>query len=304
MRVTLDIDQLLKDGKITQAEHEKLRELAKESTASLAFNLLVGFGVIAVAGAALALLPVPTTAILIGLLVLVGGLALSHGAPKQWGLLANICILVGALMAGGGIVTETEGSFGSLLLVTLLFAAGAVIARSSLLAVMAVLMLSSCIGARTGYFHASYFLVIKEPSLTIGVFTIISIGLLQLSRHLSADYARISVAASRTGVLLVNFGFWVGSLWGDKFQSQDIIIPDEIFAIAWALALLATAVWAWRCHRRWVLNTTAVFAGIHFYTQWFENLGATPGTVLIAGLLALGFAVVLKRLNNAIKTAG
>ena len=41
-----------------------------------------------------------------------------------------------------------------------------------------------------------------------------------------------------------------------------------------------------------------VFAGIHFYTQWFEHLGATPGSVLLAGVLLLGLAVLLWRLNR------
>ena len=54
MKVTLDLDQLLADGKITRAEYEKLGQLAAKSTGSLAFNMLIGFGVIAVSGAALA----------------------------------------------------------------------------------------------------------------------------------------------------------------------------------------------------------------------------------------------------------
>jgi iron complex transport system permease protein len=29
-------------------------------------------------------------------------------------------------------------------------------------------------------------------------------------------------------------------------------------------------------NRRWLVNLVALFAGIHFYTQWFERLGATP----------------------------
>ena len=38
---------------------------------------------------------------------------------------------------------------------------------------------------------------------------------------------------------------------------------------------------------------------IHFYTQWFEHLGATPGTVLVAGLLAMGIALGLRYFNKA-----
>lgn len=45
----------------------------------------------------------------------------------------------------------------------------------------------------------------------------------------------------------------------------------------------------------------AVFGGILFYTQWFERLGASQGTVLAAGLLALGFAVGLLVMNTKIK---
>lgn len=301
MKVTLDLDQLLNEGKISQAEYQKLSQLAAKSTGSLAFNLLIGFGVIAVSGAALALVPAPTTAIILGVFILFAGLTLLRSDSEQWKVLSNICILVGALMGGGGIVAEFEGSLGSILSVTTLFALAAIFARSTLLAVLATLMLSASIGARTGYFHASYFLVIQEPTVTIVLFSTLAIGLYQLSKRLSAEYARIAIASARTGVFLVNFGFWVGSLWGERSNTKELIMSDTVFAVAWALALLATAIWSWQRNRRWVLNTVATFGGIHFYTQWFEHLGASPGTVLIAGLLALGFAVGLRSLNSKLK---
>lgn len=301
MKITLDLDHLLKEGKITRDEYDKLSGLAAQSTGSLAFNLLIGFGVVAVSGATLALVPAPATAIVIGLLILLGGLALLRGGIDQWKLLANICLLIGALLLGGGIMAETKGSLASILVVTAIFAVAGVVARSGLMTVLATLVLSASIGARTGYFHASYFLVIKEPTLTIVIFTVLAIGLYQLSKILAADYERIALASARTGVFLVNFGFWVGSLWGERSENREILIADEVFAIAWALALIGTAIWSWRANRRWVLNTVAVFAGIHFYTQWFENLGATPGTVLVAGLLALGFALGLRGVNSRMR---
>jgi len=297
MKVTLDLDQLLADGKITQAEHEKLGQLAAKSTGSLAFNILIGFGVIAVSGAALALVPAPLTAILIGLCVLVCGLFILRSGSEQWKVLANICVLVGALMTGGGIVVASKGSLASILSVAALFAVSSLFAKSSLLAILATLMLSASIGARTGYFHASYFLMIKEPTLTVIIFSLLAIGAYQLSKKLAPDYERLAIASARTGVFLVNFGFWVGSLWGDRSDTREVVISSSIFAVLWALALLATAIWSWKQNRRWVLNTVATFGGIHFYTQWFENLGATPGTVLIAGLLALGFAAGLRSIN-------
>jgi hypothetical protein len=301
MKITLDIDKLLAEQSISRDEYDRLKALAARSTSSLAFNILIGFGVIAVSGAALALVPAAGSAVVIGLGVLVLGLLILRRNPRQWAVLANICILVGALMAGGGIVALGEGGLPSILAVTALFAAAGIFAGSSLLAVLATLMLSTGIGARTGYFHASYFLVIREPALTVVVFSLLAAGLYYLSRTLTPAYERLAVAASRTSLFLVNLGFWVGSLWGDRFGDGQTMIPDAVFSLLWAGALVATGIWAWQRNRRWVLNTVAVFGGIHFYTQWFETLGASPGTVLIAGLLALAFAAALRSVNGMLK---
>ena len=297
MKVTIDLDKLLEEGKISQAEHDKFTQFSARGTAALAFNILVGFGVIAVSGATLALLPTPTTAIALGLVICAAGIALVYARYEQWMVLANICVVVGAVLFGGGIIKAGEGSVGSFLLVAAAFAGAGVLARSWLLTVLAVLALSSCLGARTGYLHATYFLGIQEPTLTVLLFTIFSIGTYQLSKRLAADYQGIAIAASRTGVFLVNFGFWIGSLWGDRKQGGEIVIADWVFAGLWAIALIAAGVWAWKRNRRWLVNVVAVFGGIHFYTQWFERLGASAETVLIAGLLALGFAIGLRALN-------
>jgi hypothetical protein len=301
MKVTLDLDQLLGEGKIDQLEYEKLSQLASATTGSLAFNVLVGFGVIAVSGAALALVPTPATAIIIGLGVLAAGLFLLRGKLEQWRVLANICILVGALMAGGGIITQADGHPVSVFCVAVLLAIMAVFARSGLLAVLATLTLSAAIGARTGYLHASYFLGIEEPAITIILFTALAIGVYQLSRTIPNEFEKVAIASARTSVFLVNFGFWIGSLWGERSDVGDIVIPDVVFSLLWAATLLATAIWSWKANRRWVLNTVVVFGGIHFYTQWFEHLGATPATVLFAGLLALGFALGLRVVNTKMK---
>lgn len=301
MKITLDLKELLDDGKITQAEFEKFSALAATSTGSLAFNILIGFGVIAVSAATLALAPRPSTAIAIGLVAMLVGLAILRRESDQWTVLANIFMLVGALMSGGGIIAAAQGNLASILAVTALFAVAGVFARSALLVVLATLMLSASIGAKTGYFHASYFLVIKEPTITIGLFLLVGVGLYQLSKRLPAAFERLAIASARTCVFLVNFGFWVGSLWGERADSREVIVSDSVFAIAWAIALIVAAIWSWRSNRRWVLNTVATFGGIHLYTQWFEHLGASPGTILIAGILALVFALALKNINKTMK---
>lgn len=296
MKVTLDLDQLLRHGAITREEYDRLSHLAARSTGSLAFNLLIGFGVVAVSGAALALVPAVGTAVTLGLGMLALGIAFLRAGTDQWGLFAQICILVGSLLTGGGITGGADGSLASILGVAGLFAVTAVFARSGLLAVLATLMLSAAVGARTGYFHASYFLIIREPVITVVLFTLLAMGLYQLAKAIPRECGRLALVAARTAVFLVNFGFWVGSLWGDDLASLSI--PDSVFSVAWALALLATGIWSWRRNRRWVLNTCAVFAGIHLYTQWFEHLHASAGSVLLAGLVALTLALVLHRLNR------
>ncbi len=297
MKVTIDLDLLLAEGKINQAEYDKFNQFSARGTAHLAFNILVGFGVIAVSGAALALLPAPSTAIALGLAISAVGLTLMYGRFDKWSVLANICILVGALLFGGGGINVGEGSVGSFLLVAAAFACAGVLARSSLLTVLAVLALSSCLGVRTDYFRATYFLGIQEPALTVALFTLFSVATYQLAKRLATDFQGVAIAASRTGVFLVNFGFWIGSLWGDRKLEGEIIIADWVFAALWAIALIASATWAWNQNRKWLVNVAAVFGAIHFYTQWFERLGTSAGTVLIAGLLALGFAIGLRGLN-------
>lgn len=308
MKVTLDLDELLHGGDITQAEYEKLGRLAGAATGSLAFNLLVGFGIVAVAAAALALVPAPPTAIVIGLCVLLAGMLLRRASLAQWQLLANICILVGALMAGGGLIAGDDGSLASMLTVTVAYALIAVFARSSLMAVLATLMLAGCIGSRTGYSHASYGLEIQEPIYTIVLFSLVAAGLYRLSRIIPQGYLKIAEAASRTAVFLVNFGFWIGSLWGDHLGRgaaertlANGYIGAPFFAVLWGLVLLAAGIWAWRRNRRWVLNTVVVFVAINLYTQWFEHLEASAGSVLIAGLVALAAAVALSFVNTAMK---
>jgi hypothetical protein len=49
MKVTVDIDKLLRENRISAAEYAKLKGSAADDTGSLALNVLLGFGVIATA---------------------------------------------------------------------------------------------------------------------------------------------------------------------------------------------------------------------------------------------------------------
>lgn len=311
MKIVLDIDKLLADGQITAGEYERLKGFSLKETGSLAFNILIGFGVIATAGGALALLPSSLTAIVLGVVLAVGGMALTLHRADEWGLLGSILLLVGSVTAGGGIIALTEGGVIGFLIVTVLCAGAAIFAKSVLLSILATLALSATVGAMTAYGHATYVLVIRQPAVTVVLFSILALVTYYLSKRLKPDYERIAIAFSRTSLFLVNLGFWVGSLWGDSLWNQrgnwdfrsGAVIPDWVFVIGWAVALIATGVWAAGANKRWVVNLLTVFGAIHFYTQYFERLGASPGSILVAGLVAIAIAFGIVWYNKPTKRA-
>lgn len=322
MKITLDLSRLVEEGKLTPAEAERLKGLARHDTGSLGINILIGFGVVAVAAGVGALVPTALTAIVIGAVLFGVGLMLILQRVQAWDLLAQICLVIGALTLAGGVLYLDNGSLRAAIAITLGLAASAVLARSSLLAALAVISLAGCFGARTGYMHAMYSLSIQEPAVTIGVFSALALLTYLVSQRVQADYERIAIAAARTSVFLVNFGFWIGSLWGDRLRllramaagdpaiqtggartAPAVVIPDYVFGIGWALALVAVGVWGVKANRRWVVNIAAVFGAIHFYTQWFEKLGANPLSVLLGGLIMLGIAMALWSFNRRLARA-
>ena len=195
-----------------------------------------------------------------------------------------------------------NGSLRAALVITAAFAATAVLTRSSLMAALSVVSLAGCLGARTGYVHAMYSLSIQEPTVTIVLFSALALALYQVSLRVRADYERIAIAAARMSVVLVNFGFWIGSLWGDNlrlvragFLERRRGPPDaarrrhdpvrHVLHRVGAGADRGRRLGRERSNRRWVVNVAAVFAGIHFYTQWFSILGANAVSVLAGGIL-------------------
>ncbi len=315
MRVTLDLSKLVEEGKLLPAEAERLKLLASGGTSSLAINILVGFGIVAVTAGTVALVPTPATALLLGLVVFAIGLAFILQRREQWSLLAQILVVVGALTFSGGVLAIGKGALSAMLIVTAALAGASIIARSSLLMAAAVLALGACLGARAGYWNATYMLAIYEPLITIVLFSLLALGAYYLSKSVAADYERLALIAAQTSVFMVNFGFWVGSLWGDDLllirsllrgdpntlashPTSSPLISPLAFAIGWALVLLGAGILGVRENRRLLVNLAAVFGAIHFYTQWFERLGVQPLSVLVSGLLMLTFALGLRTFNK------
>ncbi len=269
-----------------------------ESTASLALNIVLAFGVIAVAGGTLALLQSAPATIALGMVMAVGGSCFCTFMAERFRLLGNILLPMGALTAAGGIIFSTEGSVRGFALVTGLFLVGAVVARSGLLASLAVFALLSVLGGATGYEHACYFLEIQHPSLTVGVFSLLAAAAYFGSLYQPPAYARLAIIASRTAVVVANFGFWVCSLWGDHFDESGQYGSEWFFITGWAVAIIVAGIWGAWCGLRWLVNTCATFGAIHLYTQWFEHFSASPGSVILAGLFAIAAAYALIAYNR------
>jgi hypothetical protein len=316
MKIVLDLSRLLEQGKLTPEEAERLRGLAAADTGAFAISLLVGLGVIAVSAGAVALVPRPETALMLGVAMFAIGHVFTLQGKERWSLLAQIFVVVGALMFSAGVLTIGKGALAAMLIVAAALAGASIVARSSLLMAAAVLGLGACLGARSGYWHATYMLAIYEPLVTIVLFSLLALGTYYLSRSLSSDYERLALIAARTSVFMVNFGFWIGSLWGDypgetwaqgegsrlwsnreAWRAAHLHIPEIAFIVGWAIVIIAVGAWAARANRRWVVTTAAVFGAIEFYTQWFERLGAEPWAIIVAGLTIVAFAIALWRYN-------
>ena len=301
MKVVLNIKELLEEGQIDQVEYDKLLLLSKSQTTSLAFNLLVGLGIVAASIGAIALTPSPYSCFAFGLLVSIIGILIKIKTSDQWAVLSIISLMSGLLMSSAAILwfedhVFQEITYRSISIVILILGFSSYYLKSSLLATISVLNLSTLLGSGAGYNFASYFIWVEYPLLTIVAFSILAICFYLLSKKVKADNERLLITGSRVSVLLVNLGFWIGSLGGDIWLESPYL-----FSIAWALAIFGIGFWAWKENRVWLINVLGVFGSIHFYTQWFEVLGAQPLSLFLGGVIAIGIAISFKRLNKSYK---
>jgi iron complex transport system permease protein len=149
-----------------------LRALATRDTGSLAINVLMSFGAVAVVAGIIALEPAFTTGAALGVALVVIGLGISFFAAEEWGLLGTATTIIGALLLAGGVIGFVEAEFTGLAFSALLFLALAVAIRSNFLMALVPLALAGALGSSTGYRHAVYMLTVNEPSITIAFFAL------------------------------------------------------------------------------------------------------------------------------------
>lgn len=342
MKLLVDVAKLESDGTITPQQAVQIRRAAAADTGTLAINVIATIGAFAVVAGLLAMGPSSVQVAVIGLGLTLAGALVRKFRQAQLGFLGSSLIVIGAVLLAAGLILQCSGLaprvsnflftcpampkwYGHMVLFLIaaawLLAVGA-FAQNGLLVVLSAFALAGALGSSTGYWHASYGLLVRESTVTIVAFGLLGALASYLSMCvLREPYARLARLFALTALLWVNFGFWVGSLWGDypleAWIAPDIMSPPysngdalrawkalaffisrDVFSIVWALALAGVGAWGAMHSRRSAVNMAATFGGIHFYTQWFERLRATPEMVIAAGVIAVATAFALWRFNQ------
>ena len=344
MKLLVDVAKLEADGTITPQQALQIHRAAAADTGTLAINVIATIGAFAVVAGLLAMRPTSMQVAVIGLGLTFAGALIRKFSQTQLGYLGASLIVIGAVLLAAGLILKCSGLaprassflftcpatlkwYGHMVLFLVasawLLAVGT-LAQNGLLVVLSAFALAGALGSSTGYWHASYGLLVRELTVTIVVFGLLGALASYLSmRALKEPYARLARLFALMALLWVNFGFWVGSLWGDHpleawmapdvmsppysaeawdalraWKAKAFLISRDVFSIVWALALAGVGAWGAMHSRRGAVNMAATFGGIHFYTQWFERLRATPEMVIAAGIIAVAIAFALWRYNQ------
>ena len=126
---------------------------------------------------------------------------------------------------------------------------------------------------------------------------------------------------ARMSFIIANFGFWVGSLWGDyvgeylwgrgersprqsweearaardAFRETTIYIQDNIFVVGWALFSIAAIVIGQKLGNRFVALCGVGFLAVNAFTQYFEYFKDEPWALIFGGIALVGVALGLVR---------
>ena len=259
----------------------------------------------------------------------VSGLALRRGLHGL-GFVTGFLMLAGiALHLGGAyglaLVQELAGlpRMALHLYAALLVAGAGWLTDVRLVTALAIAPFAQMLDTSTGYFHAAYVFYSPEPTLSIVQMGMAVAGCLWLMRNRPDRDARHAGMFAILAFVVGNLCFLVGSLWGDTvgssfvlaslesrftdweaveagrrtFEQSALQIPAGVFALVWAAALAACAIWAAQAHQRGLFNAAMTFGAIHAYTQMFESFGDEPLAWVLGGLAAIPLAWGLWRLN-------
>lgn len=291
MKVTLDISKHLDEGKITQAEFEKLTLLSSQETTLLSVNIIISFGILAITGGIIALKPALLDGAALGLFAMLVGLLLISYHQKRWGVWGNALFVIGSLSVANGLIQYYENNLLVFVFIAVFFIIAGCIAKSSLLVIFSALSIAPLVHAKLFQWHPSELVYSGEPLFKSCVYGILSLSASFLSSKLSPKYERLAIIFSRTSFIMMNFGFLAGSCWVSNSSKT-------LFTFLWTVALLTTGYWAAKNSDRFALNTVAAFGAVLFYAKWLEVLCAHPFPTMAAGIIIITSIVLLQQDKN------
>ncbi|MBN2728853.1 MAG: hypothetical protein JXR53_06475 [Bacteroidales bacterium] len=298
MKVTLDIFKLLNEGKLTQAESDKLIQLSSEDAPSLAINILVTIGILAVVGGIIAFKLIFLRSLILGILTMSVGLFFVYD-DQQWGVLGNTFILIGSLTIAASLIQNYENNMLVFIFIFIFFLIIGGLTQSSLLVVFSALSIVPIIHQGQFQGYAAAFVFNSIAILKILVYAVLGFGAYFLSSKLESKFERLAIIFARTSFVMLNFGFAMGADRGDRFLG--VYIPGGFLAFLWAVALIATGYWATRYNDRFILNTTAVFGLMLLHTQWFARLNTQPFVLLFVGVIAIYYCYSFMQKNSQVE---
>jgi iron complex transport system permease protein len=315
-KITLDLDTLVASGKLSATEAEKLKSFAEPNRAvSTLVQIFYILGALALAAGVIALKPEPIVGLILALAALGFAAWVQVTKNESLSILGIGMSITGTLGVGGWFATEFGTETNALFIntvLTVLVLTSALWFRSLFLIALVPVALSAVLGSGTMYWHASYGIFVSEPTITIVVFGILALGLFALCYKLPDIRGMQALIAARVSWIIMNFGFWVGSLWGDyigehfkqyangqytpydemnAWRQTALFVPDYAFVVAWALASIATIIWL-KSHR-FAVNAGITFLAINAYTQFFERFYESAWALIFGGGSLLVFAWAL-----------
>jgi hypothetical protein len=325
--ITLDLDQLLQEKRITADEYHWLlglvdKEVAvqtqvpnlprtltplthreeeavravqvpghlqkEQSWAAPSLELLLLLGGLLVVGGALALLQSMLLLILLGLILTSCGSYFGLALNKKWELPGAILVLIGIALSAVGIVMLSKGNFAGFVLLTILFGLLALLLRDAFFAVPAVAAIAATVTAVAIQVPALPLLLDHLPSLMVLLFSVLSLGAYVASLQLPGEYARVARCFAGTSFVVVNLAFWVGSLTGDPGGERTDGSP---------LAVLAGLGVEWRIGDGWngpmvppwlfLLGWGLALLGTGLWAVFTHRLGLVNGVILFGSALGL-----------------
>jgi len=299
--------------------------------------VLIGAGMLC-SGAAIELidkLPKNTASLaMLGMGAVVAGLAalgFLKGHPKTRFAAGFVLVMGTALHLFGVVSGGGVGLFGTLPVAVVMFYVAAIVASLGLVTdvrfvtALAIVPFAQMLDTSFSYNEGVYAFFSPEPTVSIVQMSVLVAFCVWAMGRFSDRIAHHAGMLAIMGLVVGNLSFLVASIQGDYIghswfeaawlaehtviytelgQARDIWmqsaihIPAPVFAVIWAVALAAGAVWAARRGQRGLFNAALVFATIHAFTQARDLFTGEPIGLVIGGMVAVALAWGLWRLNQ------